>query len=87
MRSTPDGGGYWEASADGGLFAAGNAPYLGSMVGQVLNNPIAAIAASPDGAGYRLVGSDGGTFTFGNSEFEGSTGGQTLSAPIVGIAG
>jgi hypothetical protein len=40
MKSTQDGGGYWTIAADGGVFSFGNARFLGSMGGTVLNKPI-----------------------------------------------
>jgi hypothetical protein len=45
MASTPDGGGYFEAATDGGMFAFGDAVFLGSMGGQPLNAPIVGIAS------------------------------------------
>ena len=84
--ATPDGTGYWIVHADGGVFAYGDAHFLGSMGGQDLNAPIVGIAAMPDGQGYWLVASDGGVFAYGDAHFLGSMGGQHLDQPIVGIA-
>jgi len=39
MKASPDGLGYWLFASDGGVFAY-NAPFLGSMVGRSLNQPI-----------------------------------------------
>jgi peptidoglycan hydrolase-like amidase len=88
VASQPSGGigGYWLAGQDGGLFAFGNAPYLGSMGGRPLNSPIVGLAATGDAAGYWEVGADGGIFSFGDARFAGSMGGQHLNRPIVGIA-
>ncbi|HTZ07650.1 MAG TPA: hypothetical protein VMB72_01180 [Acidimicrobiales bacterium] len=85
LAATPDGAGYWLASADGGVFAFGDAGFYGSMAGQHLGAEVAGIAATPDGRGYWLVASDGGIFAFGDAAFDGSMGGRRLSAPIVGI--
>jgi hypothetical protein len=85
MASTPDGKGYWEAAADGGLFAFGNATFYGSMGGHPLNQPIVGMASTPDGKGYWLVASDGGIFAFGDAAYFGSTGGHPLNQPIVGM--
>ena len=71
---------------DGGVFTFGTAPFLGSMAGRHLNDPIVGIAATPDGGGYWLVASDGGIFTFGDAHFYGSLGGRHLNDPVVGIA-
>ena len=85
IAATADGGGYWLAATDGGVFSFGDAPFHGSMGGQHLNAPIVAIAASPDGGGYWLVASDGGVFAFGDAGYFGSMGGRPLNKPIVGI--
>jgi hypothetical protein len=44
MAATPTGGGYHLVAADGGIFAFGDAPFYGSMGGQVLNQPIVGMA-------------------------------------------
>ena len=77
--------GYWEVAADGGIFAFGGAPYLGSMGGMHVNAPIVGMAATGDGKGYWLVASDGGVFAFGDATFYGSAATMTLHRPIVGI--
>ncbi|MGC8463936.1 MAG: hypothetical protein ACP5P9_09760, partial [Acidimicrobiales bacterium] len=85
MAATPDGGGYWEVAADGGIFAFGDAQFYGSMGGHPLNQPIVGMAATPDGGGYWEVASDGGIFSFGDALFYGSMGGHPLNKPIVGM--
>jgi hypothetical protein len=47
-------GGYWVAASDGGIFAFGDAPYLGSMGGHRQQAPITAVGADPGGNGYWL---------------------------------
>jgi hypothetical protein len=86
IASTPDGQGYWLVSADGGVFAFGDANYFGSMGGKHLAEPIVGIATTPDGQGYWLVASDGGIFAFGDAPFAGSVGGHPLAKPVVGLA-
>ncbi len=86
MASTPDGGGYWLARADGAVSTHGDAVNYGSMAGAPLNAPIAHVVATADGRGYWLVAADGGIFSFGDAGFYGSMGGQPLNAPVVGIA-
>jgi hypothetical protein len=82
---TPDGGGYWVAAADGGVFAFGDAPFTGSMGGHPLYAPVVGMA-SPDRGGYWLDALDGGVFAFGDAPFYGSMGGHPLAEPIVGMA-
>ncbi|HEX7168515.1 MAG TPA: Ig-like domain-containing protein, partial [Acidimicrobiales bacterium] len=78
--------GYWLTGGDGGVFAYGDAAFLGSMGGERLNKPIVGMAATPSGNGYWLVASDGGVFAFGDAGFYGSTGGMHLNKPIVNMA-
>jgi hypothetical protein len=87
IATTPDGNGYWLASADGGVFSFGNAHFYGTLAGLELNAPIVGIAAATDGQGYYLVGADGGVFAFGSARFVGSHGALpiALNKPIVGI--
>ena len=78
--------GYWLASADGGVYAEGDAGFYGSLGNLRLAGPVVAIAATPDGRGYWLAALDGGVFAFGDAGFYGSMGGRPLNRPIVGIA-
>ena len=86
VSATPDGKGYWEVAADGGIFNFGDAQFYGSMGGQHLNAGMVGLAATPDGKGYWEVAADGGIFAYGDAQFYGSMGGQHLNAPVVGIA-
>jgi len=40
VASTPDGRGYWEGASDGGVFAFGDAAFLGSMGAARLAAPV-----------------------------------------------
>ena len=51
MAATADGRGYWLVSADGGVFALGDARYYGNMSATRLNKPIVGMAATADGRG------------------------------------
>ena len=86
VAPTHDGGGYWLAGRDGGIFAYGDAGFFGSAGSLPLNAPIVGMAGTPDGSGYWLVASDGGVFNYGDAGFFGSAGSLHLNAPIVGMA-
>jgi hypothetical protein len=83
IAATADGGGYWLAASDGGVFAFGDASFHGSMAGQSLNGSIVDINA--DGGGYQLIGSDGAVFAFGGAQFYGAAGSQTANQWIIGM--
>ncbi|MFZ4515983.1 MAG: glucosaminidase domain-containing protein [Acidimicrobiia bacterium] len=80
-----DGRGYWLASADGGVFGFGAAPFFGSLGNTRLNAPVLSIVPTPSGNGYWLIASDGGIFSFGDAKFFGSTGSLRLNKPVVGM--
>jgi len=49
MAAAPFGGGYWLTSSDGGVFALGGAPFLGSMGNRPLHSPVYGISTSSGG--------------------------------------
>jgi len=78
--------GYWLVASDGGVFAYGSAPFLGSTGGVKLAAPVLGMAPTPSGRGYWLLGADGGVFSFGDAGFFGSMAGRKeLTGAIVGI--
>jgi hypothetical protein len=84
MTVSADGGGYWFTATDGGIFAFGNAQYMGGLGGLPLKRPVAAMAATPDGGGYWLTDDNGAVSPFGNARYWGSAP-QSLNKPIVGL--
>ena len=85
MAARPQNDGYWMVAADGGIFAFGNARYLGSGAGKE-RVPCVAMSASTSGAGYALCFLDGSVLTFGDAPFLGSASGR-FSGVAVGMAG
>ncbi len=73
----------WLAATDGGVFSIGNGPFLGSLGGLRLNQPVIAVAGERSGRGYWLGALDGGVFAFGSAHFYGSMGSTRLNQPIV----
>jgi hypothetical protein len=59
--------------SDGGVFAFGDAGYLGSLPAlHVHVNNIVGVVPTHDNGGYWMVGSDGGVFAFGDAGYLGS---------------
>jgi len=85
IATTPDGRGYWVATADGKVVAFGDAVSYGSMAGRHLQAPVVGIATTPDGKGYWLAASDGGVFAFGDAVYHGSEAFTHLNRPVVGM--
>jgi hypothetical protein len=76
-------------ATDGGVFAFGDAGYVGSVPGvlapgQALNRPITGMVRY--GAGYLLVAEDGGIFSFSDRPFLGSLGADPPDRPVVAVA-
>jgi 3D (Asp-Asp-Asp) domain-containing protein len=85
MARTPAGHGYWLVAADGGVFAFGDARYLGGLPRSPFRL-VVGMAATRSGRGYWLVAADGGVYAFGDATFAGSAATGPLNQPIVGIA-
>ena len=76
--ATPDGRGYWLASAGGGVYSFGDATAYGSLGGRHLASAVVGMAATADGKGYWLASADGTVHGFGDATAAGpSTGPST----------
>jgi hypothetical protein len=86
IAATSSGQGYWMAAKDGGVFAYGDAPYLGGVADKRVNSPVIGLAATPQNTGYWLAGADGGVFAFGDAGYFGGLAGRPLNQPIAAMA-
>jgi hypothetical protein len=68
MTASATGRGYWFVASDGGIFAFGDARFMGSPAATGVHSPVVDMARTEDGAGYWVVSADGTTYTFGNAE-------------------
>ena len=84
MAEAPGGKGYWVATANGKVYAFGDAKSYGSATKPV--SPIVGMAATYDGDGYWLVAKDGAVSAFGDAANYGSPAKLHLTKPIVGMA-
>jgi len=87
ISNPPPSQGYWMIGSDGGVFAFGNAGYLGSLPGLGVHvNNIVGVVPTHDNSGYWMIGSDGGVFAFGDANFVGSLPGLGVHVNnIVGV--
>jgi Tol biopolymer transport system component len=78
--------GYWLVASDGGIFAFGDAPALGSAASPGLPGPVVGVSASPSAISVLVAGADGTIIPFGHARFCGSLSGTTPTQAIVGVA-
>jgi hypothetical protein len=79
--------GAWVASANGGVFALGDAPFLGAAGGVSASDPVVAMASTDNGSGYWLARRDGTVTAFGTAPDLARSGPPppTATGPIVAI--
>jgi hypothetical protein len=77
MVPSADGGGYFMVASDGGVFAFGDARFVGSCPG-IGGCSGAAVSVVPDasGNGYWLITQTGNVYAFGDAPFYGAPGNQ-----------
>jgi len=64
--------GYYWLGGDGGVFAFGQANYLGSLPSAGIATRAAAMAVTPTRQGYWILGNQGGVYSFGDAVYHGS---------------
>ena len=77
--------GWFECSYHSMVLDLGDAPFLGSLGGLRLAQPVVDAAGVPGAAGYWMVAADGGVFTYGAARFFGSAAGAA-TRPVTGLA-
>ncbi len=76
-----DTAGYWLVTANGGVYAFGDAPSnIGTAAGKIFGK-VVALATTPDGEGYYMFLQGGAVAAFGDAN--GGLGGATSANPIV----
>jgi hypothetical protein len=71
-------------SADGGVYAYGDAGFYGTAHTYDPNFPIIGIERAADDTGYWQVAIDGGVFSFGSAQFHGSAVDDS-AYPVLGL--
>jgi hypothetical protein len=84
IAPSSNGRGYWLATANGAVFAYGDAEGYSPLAAP--GEHIAAIVASGGAGGYWLASSTGEVFSFGHASQHGSPSSLALSTPIVAMA-
>ena len=86
IAATPDGKGYWEVAADGGVFAfpPGNGLFFGSRASGAGAPVVVGMAPTADGNGYWIAAANGQVYAYGDAVSYGSTT-QALLAPVESI--
>ena len=69
----------YKRQSDGGIFAFGDAQFVGSLGGTPLNSPVIGMKRNDAGSGYWIFTSAGGVYSFGSAPFLGHGAGRGLS--------
>jgi hypothetical protein len=85
MASTPDGGGYWLAASDGGVFSFGDGEYLGSLPAIHVSGTAVGIGPTASGNGYLIATAAGHVYGFGDATASGGPADQHAPASAVGL--
>ncbi len=84
----PDGRGYFIVAKDGGVFAFGDARFLGSLPSEGINARVVAVAPTYDNGGYYVLATSGKVYTFGDATpaaHPEAAGSESLSGRAVAI--
>jgi len=87
MAAAPGNDGYWEVTADGGVFNFGSASWFGSALGRLGSSSVTGFAVTLDGGGYWLVTSEGRVFNFGDAASYGAAVGTDIVAMARSVDG
>jgi hypothetical protein len=83
FAATPDGSGYWLATASGTILARGSAASYGDA--GPLTAPVVDLRSTPTGQGYWITAADGTVVSRGDAQPLGSVPSAALAHPIVGM--
>ena len=78
--ASADGRGYFLLAKDGGVFAFGDADFLGSLPSKGIRARAVAVAPTYDGTGYYVLATSGQVYAFGDATVPGRLG-PARSAP------
>ena len=85
---TPNGGGYWILTANGTVYAYGDAGNYGDGAGSFGGfNPATAILTTSDGDGYWIASANGTMDPYGDAPYDGGMSGTHLNGAIIAGTG
>jgi hypothetical protein len=65
--TSADGRGYFLVARDGGVFAFGDATFIGSLPGEGIRARVVGVAPTHEGSGYYVLAANGRVFAFGTA--------------------